>query len=84
MRTLPPVISSPDLGVFAVTAAHALCAFPTSWMHYLNSVSTADLVRSPFVAAVLELSSYCLNVVQRHVYAADVLVRFGVDRDDFR
>jgi hypothetical protein len=38
------VISSPDLGVFAVTAAGVLCAFPTSWMHYLNSVSAADLV----------------------------------------
>ena len=30
------------------------------------------------------LSGYCLNVVERHVYAADVLVRCGVDRDGFR
>ena len=53
-------------------------------MHYLNSVSAADLVRSPLSLLFLELSGYCLNVVQRHVYAADVLVRCGVDRDDFR
>ena len=58
--------------------------FPTSWMHYLNSVSAADLIRSPLSLLFLELSGYYLNVVQRHVYAADVLVRCGVDRDDFR
>jgi hypothetical protein len=39
---------------------------------------------SPLVALFLELSGYCLNVVQRHVYAANVLVRCGVDRDAFR
>jgi len=32
----------------------------------------------------LELTGYCVNAVQLHVYAADVLVRYGVDRDDFR
>ena len=53
-------------------------------MHYLNSVSAADLVRFPLSLLFLELSGYFLNVVQRHVYAADVLVRCGVDRDDFR
>ena len=53
-------------------------------MHYLNSVSAADLVRSPLSLLFLELIGYCLNVVQRHVYAADVLVRCGVDRDAFR
>jgi len=58
--------------------------FPTSWMHYLNSVSAADLVRSPLSPLFFELNGYCLNVVQRHVYAADVLVSCGVDREDFR
>jgi hypothetical protein len=53
-------------------------------MHYLNSVSAADLIRSPLSLVFLELIGYRLNVVQRHVYAADVLVRCGVDRDDFR
>jgi hypothetical protein len=32
----------------------------------------------------LELNGYCVNAVRLHVYAADVLVRLGVDRDDFR
>jgi hypothetical protein len=32
----------------------------------------------------LEISGYYVNVVWLHVYAADVLVRLGVDRDDFR
>ena len=78
------VISSPDLGVFPVTAAGVCVLFPASWMHYLNSVSAADLVRSPLSLLLLELNVYRLNLVQRHVYAADVLVRCGVDREDFR
>ncbi len=53
-------------------------------MHYLNSVSAADLVRFPLSLLFLEQSGYFLNVVQRHVYAADLLVRCGVDRDGFR
>jgi hypothetical protein len=53
-------------------------------MHYLNSVSAADLIRSPLSLLFSGLSSYCLNVVKRHVYAAHVLVRCGVDRDGFR
>ena len=32
----------------------------------------------------LELSGYCVNAVRLHVSAADVLVRLGVDRDDFQ
>ena len=32
----------------------------------------------------LELSGYCINAVRLNVYAADVLVRCGVDKDDFR
>jgi len=32
----------------------------------------------------LELNSYCVSAVRRHVYAADVLVRHGVDREGFR
>jgi len=52
------VISSPDSGVFAVTAAGVLCTFPTSWMHYLNSVSAADLVRFPLSLLFLKLSGY--------------------------
>jgi hypothetical protein len=70
--------------VFAVAAAGVLCAFPACWTHYLNSVSTAGPVRTPLSPLFLELSSYGVNAVQEHVYAADVLVRLGVDRDDFR
>jgi len=31
-----------------------------------------------------ELSGYCVNAARLHVYAADVLVRYGVDREGFR
>ena len=54
------------------------------WTHYLNTVFAADLVRSPLLLLFLELSAYCVNAVRRHVYAADVLVRHGVDREVFR
>ena len=53
-------------------------------MHYLRSVSAAEPVQVPFSLLFLELSGYCVNAVRLHVYAADVLVRLGVDRDDFR
>jgi hypothetical protein len=33
---------------------------------------------------LFELSGYYLNAVQLHVYAADVLVRCGIDREGFR
>ena len=80
----PAVISSPDSGVLAVTAAGVLCAFPACWMHYLNSVSAAIPAHTSLSLLFLELIGYCINAVQLHVYAADVLVRCGVDRDDFR
>ena len=53
-------------------------------MHYLNSFSATGLVRSPLSLLFLELSGYGVNAVQRHVNAADVLVRRGVDRDGSR
>jgi len=53
-------------------------------MHYLHSVSAADRVQVPLSLLFLELIGYCLNALRLHVYAADVLVRLGVDRDDFR
>ena len=58
--------------------------FAAWWMHYLHSVSAADPVQVPLSLLFLELSGYCVNAVRLHVYAADVLVRLGVDRDDFR
>jgi hypothetical protein len=78
------VIWSPNLGVFAVSAGGVLYAFAAWRTRYLDSVSAVRLARTPFSLLFLELSSYYLNVVQRHVYAADVLVRCGVDRDDSR
>jgi len=33
---------------------------------------------------LFELSGYHVNAVQLHVYAADALIRHGVDRDGFR
>jgi len=53
-------------------------------MHYLNSVSAADLIRSSLSLLFSGLSGYRLNVVKRHVYAAHVLVSCGADRHGFR
>jgi len=38
----------------------------------------------PFVAAVLELNGYRVEAFRLHVYAADVLVKRGVDGEGFR
>ena len=73
-----------NLGVFAVSAAGVLCAFPAWWTRYLDSVFAADLAQIPFSLLFLELSGYGVNAVQRHVNAADVLLRRGVDRDGSR
>jgi len=78
------VIWSPNLGVFAVSAAGVLCAFPAWRTRYLDSVSAARLAQIPFSLLFLELRGYSVNTVQRHVNAADVLVRCGVDRDGSR
>ena len=80
----PLVIWSPNLGVFAVSAAGVLCAFPAWWTRYLDGVSAARLVRSSFSLLFLELSDYGVNAIQLHVNAADVQVRPGIDRDDSR
>jgi len=53
-------------------------------MHYLNSVSAAGAARPPLSLLFLELSGYCVNAVQLHVNAADVMVRRGIDRNDSR
>ena len=57
---------------------------PARWARYLNSVYAASLAHTSLSMPLLELSGYGLSVVRLHVYAADVLVRCGVDRDDFR
>jgi hypothetical protein len=41
------VIWSPNLGVFAVSGAGVLCAFPGWWTRYLDSVSPARLTQIP-------------------------------------
>jgi hypothetical protein len=41
-------------------------------------------MKVPLSLLFLELSGYYVNAVQLHVYAADVLVRCGVDRQGFR
>jgi hypothetical protein len=58
--------------------------FVARWTHYLNTVSAAEPAQIPLSLLFLELTSYCVNAVQLHVYAADVLASYGVDRDDFR
>ena len=60
------------------------CVLFASWTRYLNSVSAAGPVQIPLSLLFLELSGYCVNAVQLHVNAADVLVRRGIDRDGFR
>ena len=67
-----------------VSAAGVLCAFPAWWTRYLDSVSAARLAQVPLSLLFLELCGYSVNAVQRHVNAADVLVRRGVDRDGSR
>ena len=57
--------------------------FLREWMHYLNSVSAAGTARTPLSLLFLELSGYCVNAVQLHVNAADVMVRRGTEGDDF-
>jgi hypothetical protein len=52
------VISSPDLGVFAVVAAGVLCAFSCVVTHYLNSVSAASPVQTSLSLLYLELTGY--------------------------
>ena len=58
--------------------------FPAWWTQYLNSVSAAGQVQTSLSLLFLELNGYCVYAVRLHVYAADVLVRLGVDRDGFR
>ena len=55
-----------------------------SWRRYLNNVATAEAMQIPLSLLFLELSGYCVNAVQLHVNAADVLVRPGMDRDGSR
>ena len=50
----------------------------------LNSVSAAGPVQIPLSLLFFELSDHCVNTVQLHVNAADVLVRSGIDGDGFR
>jgi len=49
-----------------------------------NTSSAADPVQIPLSLLFFEFSGYCMNAVQLHVNAADVLVRRGVDREGFR
>ena len=58
--------------------------FAAWWTRYLDSVSAAGQVQTSLSLLFLELTGYNVNAVQLHVYAADVLLRRGVDRDDFR
>jgi hypothetical protein len=50
------VISSPDLGVFAVAADCVLCAFPARWTYYLNTVSAAGPATIPSAATGIMIS----------------------------
>jgi len=58
--------------------------FAASWRRYLNTASAAGPVQIPLSLLFLELTGYYVNAVQLHVYAADVLVRCGIRREDFR
>ena len=58
--------------------------FVACWTRYLNTVAAAEPAQIPLSLLFLELNSYCVSTVRRHVYAADVLVRHGVDREGFR
>ena len=79
-----PPIWSPNLSVFAVAAAGVLCAFACVVDALPAQCLRRRLVQVPLSLLFLELNGYRVNAVRRHVYAVDVLVRLGVDRDDFR
>ncbi len=70
--------------VLAVAAGGVLCAFCC----LVDALPGQCLRRRPraypLVAAVFRTNGYCVNAVQLHVNAADLLVRRGVDRDDSR
>jgi hypothetical protein len=53
--------------------------FAASWKRYLNTVSAAGLLQMPLSLLFLELNNYYVDTVKLHVYAAEVLVRRGVD-----
>jgi hypothetical protein len=74
----------PFFRVLAVAAGGVLWAFAASWTHYLNNVFAAYALQISLSLLFFEFSGYCVNAVQLHVYAADVLVRRGVDREGFR
>jgi hypothetical protein len=76
------VISSPNLGVFAVSAAGGLCSFCWVVEALPGQVSAADPCKS-LAGTVLELSGY-VNTVRLHVYAVDVLARCGIHREGSR
>jgi hypothetical protein len=77
-------IWSPNLGVLAVAAAGVLCVFCCLVDALPGQCLRRRPVHTPFSLLFLELNGCCLNAVRLHVYAADVLVTLGVDRDGFR
>jgi hypothetical protein len=58
--------------------------FAARWTHYLNTVSAAEPEQVLLSLLFLELISDYVSAIRLHVYAADVLVRRGVDREGFR
>jgi hypothetical protein len=51
-------------------------------MSKLRMAAAAD--SRPRYVSNHSVSGYCVNIVQLHVNAADVLVRSGIDGDGFR
>jgi hypothetical protein len=78
------VIWSPNLGVLAVAAAGVLCAFCCLVDALPGQCLRRRPVHTPLSLLFLELNGYCVNAVQLHVNAADLLVRRGMDRGDSR
>ena len=58
--------------------------FRRLWTRYLDSVFAAEPAQIPSSLLLLELGGYYANAVRSYVYAADVLVRPGVDREGSR
>ena len=78
-------LSGVRIWVCSLEAPRVFCVhFPAWWTRYLDSVSAARLAQIPLSLLILELIGYCMNAVQLHVNAADVLVRRGIDRDGSR
>src|SRR5262249_55863439 len=84
MRTYPPLSQPRFSGLPWWAAVGFWCAFCCVMDPLPGHCLRRTPVQIPLSLLFLELSGYYVNAVRLHVYAADVLVRHGVDREGSR